>query len=289
MSKSIPSSVTAEEAVARMVNMDYIPEGFTLEEMLSAFSEEAEVEYDNAKIDRLPSERIEALKVRMEACKARWSLAQILLKALLNEARNIQESMVVRSPDSSSKPRYTLASVADWASYKYGIGIPEWWSTDSVNSTTSKVVPADIKWEDIEIRIRKKNKIAYSHENEKWIEMTFDETGLLNKKTQQPNHQALILIGLSTGMKFPPSGTIKNSQKTAISRLRDSLRKLTGIESEPFTEFNKTDGWKPRFKLTDHRSDADNRAEKAAPHEPYDDSRNYIDEDDDAGRFLRGE
>ena len=67
MSKSNPSSVTAEEAVARMVNMDYIPEGFTLEDMLSAFREEAEVEHENAQIDRLPGNRIESLKVRLDA------------------------------------------------------------------------------------------------------------------------------------------------------------------------------------------------------------------------------
>jgi hypothetical protein len=54
MSKTRPSSVTAEEAVARMVNMDYIPDGFTLEVMLSAFREEADVELYNAKIDHLP-------------------------------------------------------------------------------------------------------------------------------------------------------------------------------------------------------------------------------------------
>jgi hypothetical protein len=113
MSKSNPSSVTAEEAVARMVNMDYIPEGFTLEDMLSAFQEEAEAEYDNAKSDRPPSPKIQALKVRMEACEARRSLAQLLLEALHDEAHSTQESMIVCSPDSSSKPRYTLESVAD--------------------------------------------------------------------------------------------------------------------------------------------------------------------------------
>jgi len=37
MSKPKPSSVTVEEAIARMVNMDYIPEGFTLLDMTAAF------------------------------------------------------------------------------------------------------------------------------------------------------------------------------------------------------------------------------------------------------------
>lgn len=126
MSKSHPSSVTAEEAVARMVNMDYIPSGFTLEDMLSAFREEAEVEHYNAKIDHLPGAQIESLKVRLEACEARRSLAKLLLEDLREEAHNTQESAIVLSQDSTSKPRYTLESVSDWATFKYGIGIPEW-------------------------------------------------------------------------------------------------------------------------------------------------------------------
>jgi hypothetical protein len=289
MSKSNPSSVTAEEAVARMVNMDYIPEGFTLEDMLSAFQEEAEVEYDNAKIDRLPGPQIEVLKVRMEACEARRSLAQLLLEALLDEARNTNESMIIPSPDSSSKPRYTLESVADWASYKYGIGIPEWWSTDSDDPATSKGVPVDVTWEDIEIRIRKDNKIAYSHEKGKWTEKTFGEIGLLDRKKQKRNKHGNILIGLSQDKKFPKDGKRKPMDSTAISKLRTSLRKLTGITEEPFHMFNKTDGWKPRFKLTDDRKNADDRAKKAAIHTEYDEGINYADENDKAGKFFRGE
>ena len=285
MSKSNPSSVTAEEAVARMVNMDYIPEGFTLEDMLSAFQEEAEVEFENAKIDRLPGPQIEVLKVRMEACEARRSLAQLLLEALLDEANKTQESMAVRSPDNSSKPRYTLESVADWASYKYGIGIPEW-SSDSDDPATSKDVPDGVKWEDIEIRIRKDNKIAYSHEKGKWTEKSFGEIGLLDKRKQQPNHLAGILLGLSIGEKFPPTKTLEGKHKTAICRLGKLLRQLTGINSEPFTRFNETDRWKPRFKLTDDRRNADNRAKKAAVHEQHNEGKDYKDEGDATAEWL---
>jgi len=307
MSKSTPSSVTAEEAVARMVNMDYIPEGFTLEDMLSAFREEAEVEHENAQIDCLPGAQIESLKVRLDACEARRSLAILLLEDLRKEA-SIQDSAIVLSPDSSSIPRYTLDSVADWVTFKYGIGIPEWSyvfapppttvtyksdigiqdkPSDSLMSSSNKDLPNAITWEDIEIRIRKGNIIAYSFKKGDWIKESFAKIGLLNKTTQQPNHSAGILIGLSVGEKYPPTGAIEGKHKTAISRLRNSLRKLTGIESEPFTEFNEADGWKPLFKLTDDRKNADNRAKKAALHEQYNDGINYDDEDDKAGKFIR--
>jgi hypothetical protein len=146
MSKSTPSSVTAEEAVARMVNMDYIPEGFTLEDMLSAFREEADVEHYNAKIDHLPDTQIESLKVRLDACEARESLALLLLKDFQDTARNSDDPAIVPSQDSSSKPRYTLDSVSDWATFKYGIGIPEW-SSASVDPATSRDAPIGVTWE----------------------------------------------------------------------------------------------------------------------------------------------
>jgi len=51
MNKSLPSSLTIEEAVAWMINLDYIPTGFTLLDMMAAFQEQAEVEFHNAKLN----------------------------------------------------------------------------------------------------------------------------------------------------------------------------------------------------------------------------------------------
>jgi hypothetical protein len=205
-------------------------------------------------------------------------------------------------------PRYTLESVTDWVAFKHGIGIPEWSSgfvspstttvykydmgipdvsSDSVMPSTSRDMPNDVTWEDIEIRIRKDNKIAYSHEKGKWKEKTFADIGLLDMRKQQPNHHAGILLGLSKGKKFPPSSVAEGKHKTAICRLGKLLRKLTGIEDDPFTKFNKTHGWKPRFKLTDDRKNADERAKKAVIHTVYDDEKSYDDEDDEGGKFIR--
>jgi hypothetical protein len=111
--------------------MDYILTDYTLEEMLSAFSEEAEIEYENAKIDRLPEAQIEPLRVRFLACKSRETIAQLLLHDLQHEAHSKQDSEIVISQDSMSKPRYTLDSVAYWAAIRYGIDIPEWSSDHS--------------------------------------------------------------------------------------------------------------------------------------------------------------
>ena len=64
MNTSKPSSITVEEAVARMINLDYIPTGFTLLEMTAAFHEEAEVAYENARIDRLRESPVRATRAR---------------------------------------------------------------------------------------------------------------------------------------------------------------------------------------------------------------------------------
>ena len=74
-----------------MVNMDCILTDFTLAKMLSAFSEEAEVGYQNAKIDRPPEAQIEPLRVRYLACKSRETTAQLLLHDLQYDAHSKQD------------------------------------------------------------------------------------------------------------------------------------------------------------------------------------------------------
>jgi len=267
--------LTIEEIVAKVVNMDYIPDGFSLKEMLSAFTEEAEVDYENAQIDHLPKAQIEPLKTRLEVCKARETLAIMLLKDLEYFLKiNPSISGAMRLHGSTGTPRYMLDIIADGMSHKYGITIPVW-PTHQAKSSSSTDTPKDVTWENIEIRIRKDNKIAFSHEKGKWADKTFSEIGLLDKRTQQPNHLAGILIGLSIGNKFPPTRTVEGKHKTAMCRLSKLLRTLTGIKSDPFTTFNATAGWKPRFKLTDDRKNADERAKNAAFHIPLDNESPY--------------
>ncbi|SEQ45779.1 hypothetical protein [Nitrosomonas ureae] len=81
-----------------------------------------------------------------------------------------------------------------------------------------------------------------------------------------PNHIGGILIALSKERKFPTTKRAAAKHKTAISKLRSALVKLTDIKSDPFTPFNEGYGWKPRFKLIDDRRNADERAKREAVH-----------------------
>jgi hypothetical protein len=282
MTTSTPSSITIDEALARIINMDYIPKGFTLKEMLLAFQEEAEIEYENSRLEGLPQEQMAALELRRDACKARYELYVSLKKDLENEVDNPEQSEISISRDSSGVIRLTPDSVFYWSAIKYGIGITE------CIPDKDTLLPDGITWEDITVKIRAGHRIAYSHKKGKWSEKTFADIGLLNKRTNEPNHQGGILIGLSHGKKFPESISPKavNKDKAAISKLRTSLLVLTGITDDPFTVFNQQDGWKPRFKLLDDRKNADERAKREAASVAYDDSLNYEQEDDDTDKWL---
>jgi hypothetical protein len=282
MSKPNPSSITLEEAVARMVNLDYIPTGFTLLEMTSAFLEEAEVDYENARIDRLPDDQITSLKTRMDACNARHSLAQLLMVDLRQEIDDSESGLVKVSSDSTSQVRLTLESVASWASDKYGIGIPEWSHAgqDADHSVQT------VRWEDITIKIYAEYKIGCFYGNNSRKQSHFRDIGLMGLRKNATNNLGAILIALSRGAKFPTATKPANKDKTALSKLRSALEQLTGISSDPFYAFNEGDGWKPRFKLIDDRRNAHERAKERAIHVALDEARDFDSEDDTAGDWL---
>jgi hypothetical protein len=272
MNGTKPSSVTLEEAVARMVNMDYIPAGFSPLDMTAAFQEESEVEYENAKLDRLPEEQLNNLKVRMEACSVRHSLAELMLESLKREINNPDGSRIILADDSSSQPRLTLESVSEWVADQYGIGIPEWSSVAPVTDAAGKLV----RWEDVTIKIYADYRIGYNLGDGKWLSSSFQMIGLMGKRKLEPNILGGILIGLSQGKQFLPSGQyVENKNAAAISKLRNALKELTGLAEDPFLPFNSADGWKTRFKLIDDRRNADERAKKRATTVSYDDTRNF--------------
>lgn len=123
MSTSIPFSVTVEDAVARMVNMDYIPTGFTLMDMTAAFLEEAEVNHHNAKVDHLPADQIAALEIRIDVCRARHTLAQSLLGAIQNEIKNPEGIIETIDNNSGVDQHITFDSLSEWASINFGMGL----------------------------------------------------------------------------------------------------------------------------------------------------------------------
>jgi hypothetical protein len=309
MKKSPPSSITIEEAVSRMVNMDYIPTGFSLLDMAEAFLEEAEVDYHNAKVDRVPPEDLKICALRVNVCTSRHLLAVSLLDHLKQELANPKTSSLIISPETTSSTRLELKSIADWSEEKYGISIPDWHILDdvdcmhSVDDVTEHSYEAAPSWATVTIKIYKEYSISCFIGKEQ-KRSHFRSIGLMGDRKNEPNFLGGILLGLSRGVKFPIKTNPECKDKTALSKIRKALKSLTDISEDPFYPINDSDGWKPIFKLIDDRKNADVRAKQRAVHVSYQAVENYQaetkrydldddieaksfdDEDDEAGAWL---
>nr|WP_321464596.1 hypothetical protein [uncultured Desulfobulbus sp.] len=279
MRREGPSTITVEEAVSEMVNMDYIPAGFTLLDMLAAFREEAEVEHHNGQIDRLPEEQIKVMEIRIHACQERYALAEHLLESLQNEVEHRDGSMIVLADESFGKQRLTFESVSDWAADRYGIGISR--PKPSIQANRTPEENADLKevttqkpiWEDVTIKIWEDHKIGYSIKGGSFKRSHFRNIGLMGSVKNVANKNGIILIGLSEGKKFPSGGRSEAKDKTAVSKLRQALVKLTNLSGDPFIRYNEYDGWKPRFTLIDDRNNANEREEGKNKPEEFDETK----------------
>lgn len=258
-----PQSVTADQAVARLLNVDYIPDGFSLLEMTSAFLTEAEVDYEDAGLDHVARNAKTLLALRANICEARHQLAQQLLQSLQLELEN-KDCAVVRIGKEET-PRFDMLSVSDWAFYKFGIGTPT--GIDFGNEEVT------YDWSDVTIKIYADYKLGVKTNSGKFRKSSFQAIGMMGKRKNVPNELGGILIGLATGQKFPPTKHLQSSHKTAISKLRQSLVRLVKLSSDPFMPFNEGDGWRPRFALVDDRRNADERAKDEAIHVSFDETR----------------
>jgi hypothetical protein len=271
------TSLTIEDAVALMVNMDFIPDGESVLSMTAAFLEVAEVEYENA--SSRDAYQLKVLKNRMEACAARHSLVRLLTKSLMEDAIYTTDSLIECDDASTDKnPLVTIDSLSAWAYDRFGIAIPIKGIVvrEGLIATSNTKIPS---WEYVTIKLYRNHKITYSlGKNLGWKRSSFLDIGLIDKRTLKPNVLGGILIGLSKGKKYPLNGIVQGSHKKNISELRRSLKKLTGLADDAFLPVNKTDGYKPGFKLIDDRRNADDRAKREAVH--VSDNMPYRDDDE---------
>lgn len=276
------TSLTIEEAVALMVNMDFIPDGETVLSMTAAFLEDATAEYENASSH--DQYQLKVLENRMEACEARHSLAQFLTKALTEDAIYTDDTLIECDDASTDKnPLVTLDSLSAWAYDRFGIAIPRK-DVATLNvpiATSNAKIPS---WEQVRIKIHAdcmdveiytdgkadniytNYRIAFSLDNGVWRSSTFLAIDLVDKRKLLPNMTGGILVKLSQRKKYPEGAQLSPANKTAITKLRRSLEKLTGLTDDAFLPFNNADGYKPRFELEDDRKNADDRAKRKAVH-----------------------
>ena len=117
------NSITIEEAVARMVNVEYIPSGVALIDFLDATVSQAEEKLADAKENNMSSEQIKLLQSRFDAAENRFKLAGELIYQIEWELdRPGYSSLLKKASESSSIVRLEVDSVGDWAAQHYAFG-----------------------------------------------------------------------------------------------------------------------------------------------------------------------
>lgn len=288
--------ITLEDAVARMINLDYIPEGFTLLEMTNAFLQEAKENYERGQFIGLDSDILFRLKYRYKVCKTRHELAEILLTELYSELSTAEDlGNDTLTGSSEIKCYLELNSFSEWSSDVFGISLQTPPIVLPSQNQSQEIKP--LPWQNITIKIYADNYLGCTSQSGRLTKISFGDVDLMGKRNNEPNELGGLLIGLSHGIKFPQRNRPEDKEKTLISKLRKVLKNLTGNEDDPFYPFTPDQGWKPKFKLIDDRDNAGKRAKERAIHVPYDDNRDLTDweerpfddedEDDEAGQWLK--
>lgn len=201
-----------------------------------------------------------------------------------------------KSLATGSKIYFRKTSVSAWSLTKLGIPIPEWAPSASDLSSKGTAVGKQDQvtsaascgnWEDITIKLLRNSRITHSIAGHDNPPVFFQEVGLADRKTGEPNQQAKTLADLAAGKPFGDGEQASTADKTCKSRLKKILIDLVGIESDPFYTRNDRDGYRAKFKLIDLRNDADERAKRDSIHHEFKESADFEEEDDEAGDFLR--
>jgi len=265
MTDNLLNSLTVEEAVAQLIRLDYIPEGFSLEAMLRAFLEEAEVDLENAKNGFSPNIDRSALQIRLTGCQERLAFAKILSEDISYCAENkiVSEDggQLVSSKDSNGRLQIDTSSLVYWAASRYGIGI-----TANGQEVVLSNPPPKSNWSDITIYLRSEARIGLKISNGTEDIRKAHEVGLGHQKRTAFNVLGGILLGAAEGLRYPPGNPriAMNNEKKRISVLRNHLKSWTGLTEDPFNNFNPKDGWVPKFKIKNKINISKERAEADA-------------------------
>lgn len=114
------NSLTIDEAVARMLNIDELPPDVEIVDYLDAIADQADTDLENAK---LKQESTETFEHCLKAAELRYQLAQHYKNHLLAELDRPSGTSLIKKSDKSSRiPHIELKSLEEWASRYYCIG-----------------------------------------------------------------------------------------------------------------------------------------------------------------------
>lgn len=114
--------VSIDEAVARLLNMDFVPAPYTVMELLEGFLLQAQEQYE-----RIPSgtgnltER-NSHYAAMKVCQSRLDLGKVLLEAMESEIK--RGNLIAKSTTSSVQP-LSWSAISSWAEAAFGLSVFE--------------------------------------------------------------------------------------------------------------------------------------------------------------------
>lgn len=270
---------TLDVAVARLIQLDYVPEGLSVLEMTAAFLEVAEVEYENAPKASKESERLACIANGLEA---RHHLAEHLLQGLELEVKRQDSDLVCAGHATDGKVLYDFSSIAAWVEDTYGI---------SSHAPVRAMTAADVRgkpldWSQVTIKLYAANRLGVKLGAGNFRSMAYQDIGLMGRRKNDPNMLGGLLLCLAIGKRYPATSRPTGAEKAKLSKLRSILARITGIHGDPFFPITPDRGWMPRFTIIDDTRNAESRAKERVVFEEYDDTRNYEREDDEAQRWL---
>jgi hypothetical protein len=114
--------VSVDEAVARLMNLDFVPAPFTVLELLEGFLLQAQEQYE-----RIPAgtdNQIErnSYRAAMKVCESRLDLGKVLVEAIESE---IKRGNLITKITVSSVQQLSWASVKIWAEDMFGLSVVE--------------------------------------------------------------------------------------------------------------------------------------------------------------------
>lgn len=124
MTNNTPSSLTVEEAVAMMINLESIPNGMTVDSYLKDILEDSEIAHHEAERKGISENEVEMLERRKTVCRNRHNLAIAINKSLSHEVANTlndTDSILKKSSDSGITIKLTIESVREWSLETFGI------------------------------------------------------------------------------------------------------------------------------------------------------------------------
>ena len=272
--------IPIDEALSLASGLGQVPAGLSGKEILDAFVEESEVDYENS--DSESHLLGTALGFRKDICITRYNLYELLETAIQYELSD-QDKCPFKATTKGDQTLIDVVSFSLWLYHDYGIDIPLHAYIDLLEINN---LPQDAAWKDITIILTSIDLISFVYKEGEPIKKSFYDIGLADKRNNLPNSEAGILLGLSKKKKFPPDDKDIGYAKRLMHGLRKLLRAFTGITADPFSDRNKTDGWLPRFKLIDNSKSDSFRELKSILMAEKASAYNYVRTPDDAQSFI---